>query len=86
MRSISFRSPEKKGYFQIGSGNTIYSSAHGGSFGLTLQGSYAFTKDFFVSSNYLGRSTHFKKKVTKPKYNDIHLQFAIAHLKINFGS
>jgi len=46
--------PGKKGDFQIGSGNTIYSSAHGGSFGFTLQGSYAFTNDFFVSSNYLG--------------------------------
>jgi hypothetical protein len=45
--------PEGKGDLQIGYGNTVYSSSFDGNFGVSLNGSYAFTNELFFSMNYL---------------------------------
>ena len=48
--------PDRQGDIELGYGNSFYSSAYDGNFGVSLSGSYAFTDKYFVSANYLGWS------------------------------
>ncbi|MEM8894728.1 MAG: hypothetical protein AAGC88_09130 [Bacteroidota bacterium] len=46
--------PEKKGDVELTYGNTIYSSAYDGNFGVSLTGACALTDRYSITANYLG--------------------------------